>query len=124
VLDTRAIPAALARDVIVLVPSVDVAAVVLIAARTDGAAMMMRTPRDGAELKKVSLDVARFFNSVLGRRRDGLPFAPIVFSWLAGRGASATRLDPHDARTSIELRKRLTVLLKDQALFTERIVVR
>jgi hypothetical protein len=97
-LRSRAIPPSLVRDVIVLVPSVDTAAVVIVAARTDGACVMLRTPRDGAELKKLSLDVARFFYSPLGRRKDALPFAPIVFSWLAGRGAASTRLDPHDAR--------------------------
>jgi predicted GIY-YIG superfamily endonuclease len=123
-LDTRAIPAPLRRDVIVLVPAVDAQSVVVVAARADGGCLSVPTPRDGAGLKKLSLDLARFFYSPLGRMRDAPPLAPIVFSWLAGRGAAATRVDPHDARSSIELRRRLAALMRDEALFTERIVVR
>ena len=48
-------------------------------------------------------------------------FAPLVFSWLAGRGASATRLDPHDVRSARELRARLSALLTDERLFVERL---
>ena len=70
------------------------------------------------------LPSGRFFYSPLARGKAMLPLAPIVFSWLSGRGAASTRLDPHDARSSTELRQRLAVLMRDQALFTERIVVR
>ena len=49
--------------------------------------------------------------------------APIVFSWLAGRGADATRLDPHDAASPRALRVQLAALLGDEQLFTERLVI-
>ena len=65
-LGTRAIPAPLVRDVIVLLPSVDAEAVVIVAARTDGGCRLVRTPRDGADLKKRSLDLARFLLAARG----------------------------------------------------------
>ena len=42
--------------------------------------------------------LTKFFKERDDPRRS-LPgsLAPIVFSWLAGRGVDATRLDPHDA---------------------------
>jgi predicted GIY-YIG superfamily endonuclease len=46
--------------------------------------------------------------------------APIVFSWLAGRGANATRLDPHDGAPRV-LRARLAAVLRDERLFVERL---
>jgi hypothetical protein len=52
---------------------------------------------------------------------DRVDAAPIVFSWLARRGAEATRLDPHDAPTRRVLAARLAGLLGDERLFTERI---
>ena len=47
-LETRAIPAALVRDVIVVVPSVEPASAELVAARADGGWLIQRTPRDGS----------------------------------------------------------------------------
>jgi hypothetical protein len=44
-----------------------------------------------------------------------------VFSWLAGRGEGATRLDPHDAASAAQLRARLCGLLGDDGLFVERL---
>src|SRR5262245_1413948 len=49
-LDTRAIPRALVRDVVVIVPSVEPDSVELIAARTDGGWMIQRTRRSGVDL--------------------------------------------------------------------------
>ena len=43
--------------------------------------------------------LTRFFRSPLRDRFESPRLAPIVFSWLAGRGASASRIDPHDAPT-------------------------
>jgi predicted GIY-YIG superfamily endonuclease len=122
-LDDRAIPQALLRDTIVVAPSVEDDSVELIAARVDdGGWMIQRTRRNGADLAVHANRLWRFFNSVLRRARTSGPsLAPIVYSWLAGRGASATRLDPHAARSVQEMRRRLAALLRDERLFHERI---
>ena len=123
VLETRAIPAALVRDVILVVPSVDPAAAELVAARADGGWLIMRSPRDGGRLKTDATRLMRFFQAPLRDRFATSRLAPIVFSWLAGRGANASRIDPHDAPTITALRARLPALLADPDLFAERIVV-
>ena len=122
-LDDRAIPQALLRDAIVVAPSVEDDSVELIAARVDdGGWMIQRTRRNGADLVVHANRLWRFFNSALRRARMSYPpLAPIVYSWLAGRGASATRLDPHAARSVQEMRRRLAALLRDERLFHERI---
>jgi predicted GIY-YIG superfamily endonuclease len=122
-LDTRAIPSALVRDVIVVVPSVDPSAAEIVAARIDGGYLIERTPRDGSRLKSHATLLTRFFQSPLRDRFTSPPLAPIVFSWLAGRGTNASRIDPHDAATAAGLRTRLRALLADDDLFSERIVV-
>ena len=122
-LDTRDVPGALVRDVVVILPSVEDDSVELVAARVDGGWMLQRTRRNGADLAVHTQRLLRFFRSVLGRSRDardGL-LAPIVFSWLARRGAAATRIDPHDVRNTRELRSRLAALLRDERLFRERL---
>src|SRR5262245_40818639 len=121
-LATRAVPRALVRDVIVLVPSVEEDAVELVAARADGGWTMQRPRRSGADLAVHTQRVMRFFRSVLPRRGanpDAL--APLVFSWLARRGKSATRLHPSDVRDARELRRRLAALFRDDRLFRERL---
>jgi predicted GIY-YIG superfamily endonuclease len=123
-LAARRIPAALARDVVVVLPSVEEDSVELVAARADGGTLLQRTRRNGADLAVHAARLTRFFVSPLRRRFEGAPLAPIVFSWLARRGANATRLDPHDARDAREFRRRLGAVVGDRALFTERIVVR
>jgi GIY-YIG catalytic domain len=121
-LGTRAVPASLVRDVVVIVPSIEDDSVELVAAAADGGWMMQRTRRSGADLLVHTTRLWRFFNSVLRTRRSDSPaLAPIVFSWLAGRGAGATRLDPHDVRTAAELRARLAALVADEQLFVERL---
>jgi hypothetical protein len=120
-LSSRAIPPALRRDVLVVLPSVEEDSVELIAARADGGWLLQRTRRSGADLAVHTSRLFRFFHSPLRRRFDPRPLAPIVFSWLAGRGAGATRLDPHDAPTPRELRRRLAALLADDALFVDRL---
>ena len=120
--DTRDVPWALVRDVLVVVPSVEEDSVELIAARVSGAWMIQRTRRNGADLAVHSQRVMKFFRSVLPRRgRASPPLAPIVFSWLARRGAAATRLDPHDLRDARDLCARLAALLRDERLFHERL---
>jgi predicted GIY-YIG superfamily endonuclease len=129
-LRTRAIPRALIHDVIVVLPSGGADAVELVAVRADGPWMIQRTRRDGTDLVLHTSRLIRFFHSPLGGRKTSGPdhgmrghgmLAPIVFSWLARRGAQATRLDPNDAPTRRELAARLSALLSDDRLFTERI---
>ena len=124
----RAIPRALIRDVIVIVPSVEEDSVELVAARPDGAWMIQRTRRNGSDLIVHTTRVLRFFKSPVwrahrhGRRaQQSIEVAPIVYSWLAGRGAAATRLDPHDTPTRRDLADRIAALLRDEHLFVERI---
>src|SRR5215510_2957414 len=122
-LDARAVPQALLRDTIVVAPSVEDDSVELIAVRVeDGGWMIQRTRRNGADLAVHANRLWRVFNSALRQARtSGPPLAPLVYSWLAGRGASATRLDPHAARSVQEMRRRLGALLRDERLFHERI---
>ena len=122
-LDARAVPQALLHDAIVVAPSVEDDSVELIAARVDdGGWMIQRTRRNGADLAVHANRLWRFFNSALRQARTtGPALAPIVYSWLAGRGALATRLDPHAARSVQEMRRRLGALLRDERLFHERI---
>lgn len=125
-LSTRAVPPALVRDVIVVAPSVEEDSVELVAARPAGGWMIQRTRRNGADLAVHAARLYRFFNACFRTRvtsqrvtMDGL--APIVFSWLARRGQTATRIDPHDAPSIRALRGRLSALLRDDRLFAERL---
>ena len=121
-LATRAVPGALVRDVVVVVPSVEEDSVELVGARTDGGWLIQQTRRNGADLAVHTTRLWRFFNSALRHARpEGPGLAPIVFSWLAQRGAQATRLDPHDVKTAKELRGRLATLFADDRLFRERL---
>ena len=120
-LTTREVPRALVRDVVVIVPSVEADSVELIAAAIDGRWTIQRTRRSGADLAVHTQRVMRFFNGLPRGRNAQPPLAPIVFSWLAGRGALATRLDPRDVRDARELRGRLAALLRDEGLFGERL---
>jgi predicted GIY-YIG superfamily endonuclease len=120
---TRDIPSALTRDVIVLARSVEADSAELIAARTDGGWLIQRTRRSGADLAVHSARLIRFFTREPRATFRGAGLAPLVFSWLAHRGMSQSRIDPHDARSPRELTARLAALFADQRLFTERIVV-
>jgi predicted GIY-YIG superfamily endonuclease len=123
-LDRRAIPKALLRDVIVLLPSIEHDSLELIAAAVDGRTMIQRTRRSGDDLVVHAQRTMRFFHSALARGRDrgaGAASAPIVFSWLAQRGERATRVDPHDVRSARDLRARLAALFRDDRLFHERL---
>ena len=120
-LAAREIPRAIARDVVVIVPSIEEDSVELVGARVDGEWMIQRTRRSGADLAVHAQRVMRFFQSRVRRGRTEPALAPIVFSWLAHRGASATRVDPHDVRDARELRARLAALFRDERLFRERL---
>jgi predicted GIY-YIG superfamily endonuclease len=115
-LDTRSLPPALVRDVVVVVRSVEIDSAELVCVRPDGGWFIQRTRRSGADLAVHTRRVKRFFVSALRRGFDGAPIAPVVYSWLAGRGAEATRLDPHD-----HFRERLAAVLRDDQLFIERL---
>ena len=121
----RLIPRRLFRDVLIVVPSADPEAAELLAARIDGGSMIRRTPRSGPLPGSLGDSVWGFFHgppAEAGAQDES--FAPLIFSWLAGRGRDATRLDPHDAVSSADLCRRLAALLKDRQLFVERLTLR
>ena len=118
-LATRAIPASAIQDVVLLVPSIDPDAAELVAAREDGATMIHRTRRSGADLAQHSRILWTFFRQRSGAA-DGL--APLVFSWLAGRGQHTTRLSARDSASARGLRAQLGRLLADKGLFSERLI--
>ena len=119
--DGREIPESSIRDTIVVVRSVEDDSAELIGARADGGWMIQRTRRSGADLAVHSRRLMRFFQSPMRRGFDEAALAPLVFSWLAGRGSGASRLDPHDARDTRQLAERLAALLRDERLFHERL---
>ncbi len=119
-LATRAIPRSLVQDVVVLVPSTGPGAAELLAARDDGATMLRRTRRNGAELARHSRELWTFFTKRSDGEGDRL--APLVFSWLAGRGQHTTRLNPRDCASARHLRTQLGHLLADKGAFSERII--
>jgi predicted GIY-YIG superfamily endonuclease len=125
-LETRAIPGSLVRDVILILPSSRSDSVELVAARADGGSMMHGTRRFDVDMTIVASQLRCFFRPTIGGRseRDGHRLAPLVFSWLAGRGTNTTRLDPHDMRSDAELGLRLEALLQDKDLFSERLILR
>jgi len=118
-LRAREVPRALVRDILVVTPSIEADSVELIGARLDGGWLIQRTRRNGADLGVHARRLMTFFRAAPSEPVD--PFAPLVFSWLAGRGANATRLDPHDVRSARELQARLSALLGDERLFVERL---
>jgi predicted GIY-YIG superfamily endonuclease len=120
----RSISRTLVRDVVVLAPAVDPESAALVAARADGCSMLLCAPRSGPALAASSDCLWDFFQRPFDERshsRDSL--APLVFSWLAGRGRDATRLDPHDAQSSHHFHARLARLLADQELFAQRLTL-
>jgi hypothetical protein len=89
--------------------------------------MGLRTFRDGRCLAADAERLWRFFEAD-GIDNDQAPgqraLAPIVFSWLASRGANATRLEVQDLMSAEDLRVRLSVALATPQLFSERLIVR
>ena len=117
----RAIPSALRRDVLVLLPSIEPGAVELIGARADGGWVIKRARRSGDDLADHAKQLRRFFAPRPSAESAPRALAPIVFSGLAGRGAAATRLDPHDIPTARDLARRLMALFEDDRLFVDRL---
>ncbi len=127
-MERRAVPAVLMRDTLLVLPSAEDGAVKLLAVRVDGTVLLQRASREGKGLAARAAALRRFFagEAVGAPTQDGrvvTGLAPLVFSWLAGRGASATRLDPHDVPSARELQRRLQLLFDDRQLFSERLVV-
>jgi predicted GIY-YIG superfamily endonuclease len=120
-LAAREIPRPLLRDVLVVLPSAEEDSVELVGARVGGDWMIQQTRRSCADLAVHAQRVMRFFHSRIGRDVAVPAVAPIVFSWLARRGATATRVDPNDVRDAREMRSRLSALLRDDRLFRERL---
>jgi hypothetical protein len=121
-LDTREVPRALLRDVLVLQRSIEPDSVELIAAAVDGRWMIQRTRRSGADLAVHAPRIMKFFRpAAADRHSPHATLAPLVFSWLTARGVAATRLDPHDCASANELRRRLDALFADDRLFVERL---
>jgi predicted GIY-YIG superfamily endonuclease len=116
-----------ARDVLVLQPSVVADSVEVIAARTAGPTLIHRIVRDGRHLTVDAECLWTFFggsetvDEIVEPHRA---LAPIVFSWLAGRGANATRIEADDLLSADDLRVRLSIALTSSQLFIERLVVR
>ena len=122
--DSRDLPRALRRDVLVVQPSIERDSAELIGAAVDGRWMIQRTRRNGADLAVHTRRIMTFFRTSQRRTSYAAPrelLAPLVLSWLAGRGADATRLDPHDAASAKRLQPRLEALLADERLFVERL---
>jgi predicted GIY-YIG superfamily endonuclease len=119
-LETRAIPRALVRDVLLVLPSIETDSVELAAARADGGWIIQRSRRNGADLGVHSRRLKTFFKPS-GGQLTGDGDSALVFSWLAKRGAATTRLDPHDCRSASELAVRLNALFADDRLFVERL---
>ena len=130
-LDTREVPRALLHDVLVVQPSIEADSVELVCGAVDGRWMIQRTRRNGADLAVHARRLMMFFRGTKDRgptTKDQRPMtddysllAPLVFSWLTGRGAGATRLDPRDSASARQLQRRLAALLADDRLFAERL---
>jgi len=127
-LDARDVPNALRRDVLVVQPSIEPDSVELIGAAVDGRWMIQRTRRNGADLAVHARRIRTFFSGAERRTSNDERrttrvslLSPLVFSWLTGRGATATRLDPHDIASARQLQERLAALLADDRLFVERL---
>jgi predicted GIY-YIG superfamily endonuclease len=115
------------RDVIVVLPSIDAESIELVAALTEGPTMGLRTCRDGRRLAVDAERLWMFFERIGiedGPAPDERGLAPIVFSWLAGRGGNATRFELRDLASAADLRVRLSVALASPQLFSERLIVR
>ena len=118
-LDTRDVPRALRRDVLVVQPSIEPDSVELIAAAVDGRWMIQRTRRNGADLAVHARRIMEFFRrrTAHRERRTSNHDARTSRRWSSpgwpAAAPSATRLDPHDAASARRCRTRLAALLAD-----------
>jgi predicted GIY-YIG superfamily endonuclease len=123
-LQTRAVPAALVRDTVLLLPSIDPQSVDVVAARDRGDVLLLRADRRGNALTETAGVLWEFFRRVTveSAASSQLALAPLVFSWMAGRGRHVTRIDPHDSASVAGMAARLGALFSDTSLFTERLL--
>jgi hypothetical protein len=119
-LETRAIAESLSRDTVVFLPAVDPESATLVGARAGGSTLVQETPRYQGDVSGVATALWTFFEAESGEQAGGV--APLVFSWLAGRGQRATRLDPHEFDSAASLGARIERLLRDKDLFGDRLV--
>jgi predicted GIY-YIG superfamily endonuclease len=118
---TRRVAARLVRDLIVILPSVEPESVELVAARAAGHTLILRARRDESDLPSNVNAIWTFFQ---GANAGQPAHSPIVFSWLAGRGANATRIEMGDLSSEQDLAGRLEAALHSSQLFRERLVLR
>jgi len=123
-LQTREVPAALVRDIVLLLPSIDPQSVGIVAARDRGDVLLLRADRSGNGLTETAGVLWEFFQRVTveSAASSQLALAPLVFSWMAGRGRHVTRIDPHDSASAAGMAARLGALFSDTSLFTERLL--
>lgn len=117
----RAVPSRLVQDLLVILPSIEAESVELVAARTTGQTRSLRVRRDESDLPSHVEDIWTFFHD--RHDIDHHAQSPIVFSWLARRGADATRLEMADIASSQVLRCRLAAALHSAQLFRERLML-
>lgn len=119
-------PRGRARNVVVLLPSLEAAEVTVIAARRDGAVLNQTTRRDGSELVTVANALVDFFAAAARTSKgpDGpaRTQASIVFAWLRQRGAGATQFDADDGINGSEWCRKLSRALSSKELFHERLM--
>lgn len=123
VLDTRAIPAALLKDSLLLLPSIESDSVELVATLVDGRVLRQRTRRNGADLAVHAQRLWKFQKESAPVLDAAHALAPIVFSWLAQRGSETTRIVFADLGSVRDLQARLEDAFAHRELFSERIVV-
>ena len=90
------------------------------------AVLIQRTPRSGAEPGSSGISRCGSFwpaSITAGRQTDDNSLAGLVFSWLARRGATTTRLDPHHWESVSAFRARVGHAPPRRQLFLERLVI-
>lgn len=123
VLDTRAIPASVLADTLLLLPSIEQDSIELVVAMTDGRVMVQRTRRNGADLAVHVPRLWQFARAEPEAEDVAESLAPLVFSWLSQRGARTTRIALRNVASPRALRQWLETALAHRDLLAERIVV-
>ncbi len=106
-----------------LLPSIESDSVELVATLVDGRVLRQRTRRNGADLAVHAQRLWKFQRESASAKDRPNVLAPIVFSWLAQRGAETTRIVFADLGSVRDLQQRLEDAFVHRELFSERIVV-